>query len=57
MLGLANASDVGAAACACADPVVAGLVGDLLKSAPLEDLLAAARLVVSVQIAAYKPTA
>ena len=52
MLGAASAD---AAACACADPTVSGLVGDLMKSVPVADLLEAARLVVSVKIAAYKP--
>ena len=43
--------------CACSDPTVSSIVGELIKSVPLEDLLEAARLVVSVQIAAHKPTA
>jgi hypothetical protein len=52
MLG---ASDLASAACACADPTVSGLIGELVTSVPMEDLLAAARLVVSAQVAAYKP--
>jgi len=52
MLGI---SDLASASCACADPLAAGLVGDLLTSAPLPDLLRAAELVVSVQFAAHKP--
>lgn len=50
LLGVADLTT----ACTCADPVVNGIVGDLLKSAPPEDLLQAARLVVSAQFAAYK---
>lgn len=50
MLGV----DDPAAACACADPMVSGLVGELMKSVSVDDLMLAARLVVSVQIAAYK---
>jgi SAM-dependent methyltransferase len=55
MLGLTDLANPQALACACADPVVSGLVGDLMQSAPMEDLVAAAGLVASVQIAAYKP--
>lgn len=51
MLGL---SDPASAACACTDPILSSTLSELLKSAPLEDLLTAARLVVSVQIAAKK---
>ena len=43
-------------ACACSDPTVSRIVTELAKSVPLEDLMDAARLVVSVQVAAYKPT-
>ena len=43
-------------ACACSDPTVSSIVSELAKSVPLEDLMDAARLVVSVQVAAYKPT-
>jgi hypothetical protein len=35
---------------------VSSIVSELAKSVPLEDLMDAARLVVSVQVAAYKPT-
>jgi len=42
------------AACACSDPLVASVIPDLMKSVPLEDLLQAARLVVSVQISAHR---
>ncbi len=52
---LLGAGDVASAACACSDPTVSGLVGELIKSVPMPDLLEAARLVVSAQIAAYKP--
>jgi SAM-dependent methyltransferase len=52
MLG---ASDLTSGACACADPIVASIVPDLVKQVPIDDLLQAARLVVSVQIAARKP--
>jgi SAM-dependent methyltransferase len=41
--------------CACSDPTVSSIVGELVKSVPLEDLIEAAQLVVSVQIAAHKP--
>jgi len=51
MLGVGSPE---AAACACADPIVSELVGDLIKAVPIADLLEAARLVVSVQIAAHK---
>ncbi len=47
-------ADLASAACACADPTVSSVVGELVKSVPLEDLMQAAHLVVSVQIAAYK---
>jgi SAM-dependent methyltransferase len=47
-------SDIAQAACACADPTVSGLVSELVKSVPPADLMEAARLVVSVQFAAYK---
>lgn len=50
LLGLSDLSS----ACACADPVVSGIVAELLKSVPVEELLAAARLVVSAQFTAYK---
>jgi SAM-dependent methyltransferase len=52
MLGV---TDLAQAACACADPTVSNLVGELIKSVPAEDLMAAARLVVSAKFAAYKP--
>ncbi len=52
MLG---ASDLASAACACADPILSSVVGDLAKEVPVADLLEAARLVVSAQIAAHKP--
>jgi len=51
MLGV---TDVAQAACACADPTVSSLVGELVKSVPITDLMEAARLVVSAQFAAYK---
>ncbi len=54
MLGLGSPE---AMACACADPVAGELIGELVRTVPLPDLLAAARLVVSVQIAAWKPAA
>jgi arsenite methyltransferase len=41
--------------CACADPTISSIVGELTKTVPLQDLMEAARLVVSVQIAATKP--
>jgi arsenite methyltransferase len=53
LLGMAND---GANPCACSDPTVSSIVGELAKSVPLEDLVEAGRLVVSVQIAAHKPT-
>jgi SAM-dependent methyltransferase len=40
--------------CATADPVFGGIVSELMKSVAIEDLLAAAKLVVSVQVAATK---
>lgn len=43
--------------CACSDPTVSGIVSELTKTVPLEDLMEAARLVVSVQVAGYKPPA
>ena len=43
-------------ACAFSDPTVSSIVSELAKSVPLEDLMDAARLVVSVQVAAHKPT-
>ena len=43
--------------CACSDPTVSSIVGELVKSVPLEDLIEAGRLVVSVQIAAHKRAA
>ena len=43
------------AACACADPMASELIGDLIKTVPIPDLMEAAKLVVSVQIAAHKP--
>ncbi|HEY2388061.1 MAG TPA: methyltransferase domain-containing protein [Candidatus Binatia bacterium] len=46
--------DIAQAACACADPTVSDLVGELVKSVPVADLLEAARLVVSAQFAAHK---
>lgn len=52
MLGLGSPESM---ACACADPVASDLIGDLVKSVPIPDLLEAARLVVSVQIAGWKP--
>jgi arsenite methyltransferase len=56
MLGVADLDAGGsAAACACADPTIASLVGELAASVPVADLLQAARLVMSVQIAASKP--
>jgi arsenite methyltransferase len=47
---------VGRTECGCAltDPTASGIVGDLVKSVPPEDLLTAAELVVSVQLAARK---
>ena len=52
MLGVSGAES---AACTCSDPLVASIVPELVKSVPIEDLLQAARLVVSVQISAHKP--
>ena len=52
MLGLSNGTSP---ACACTDPLLSSALGDLTKSVPLEDLLTAARIVVSVQLAAHKP--
>lgn len=52
MLGLSGLST---GTCACTDPLLSSTVSELMKSAPLEDLLLAARLVVSVQVAARKP--
>jgi SAM-dependent methyltransferase len=49
-------ADLAQAACACADPTVSSLVSELVKSVPVEDLIAAARLVVSAKFAAYKPS-
>ena len=46
--------DLSQAACACADPTVSSLVGELIKSVPVEDLIEASRLVVSAKFAAYK---
>jgi arsenite methyltransferase len=46
-----------ASPCACADPTVSSIVGELTKTVPLHDLMEAARLVVSVQITATKPGA
>jgi SAM-dependent methyltransferase len=43
-----------APSCATADPVLGGLVTELLKSVSIEDMQAAAKLVVSVQVAATK---
>ena len=40
--------------CSCADPTVSSLVRELMTSIPVEDLLAAARLVVSAKFASYK---
>lgn len=51
MLGVA---DIAQAAGTCSDPTVSSLVGELVESVPVEDLLEAARLVVSVQFAAHK---
>ena len=50
LLGLSDLTS----ACTCADPVVSGIVGELLKSVPVDELLDAARLVVSAQFTAYK---
>jgi arsenite methyltransferase len=52
---LLGGGDLASAACACADPTVAGVVGDLVRAVPLPDLMEAARLVVSVQVTAHKP--
>jgi arsenite methyltransferase len=52
MLGV---TDLAQGACACADPTVSSLIGELVKSVPVEDLMEAARLVVSAKFAAYKP--
>lgn len=51
MLGVT--SPEGAAA-GCSDPMASEFIGDLIRSVPVPDLLEAARLVVSVQIAAHK---
>ena len=48
-------ADFAQGACACADPTVSSLVSELVKSVPIEALMAAARLVVSAKFAAYKP--
>jgi arsenite methyltransferase len=53
-VGLLGGEDIAQSACACADPTVSSLVSELVKSIPVEDLLAAARLVVSAKFAAYK---
>ena len=50
LLGLSDPTS----AYSCTDPLVKGIVGDLLKTASIDDLLSAARLVVSAQFAAYK---
>ena len=47
-------ADLTQTACTCADPTVSSLVSELVKSVPVEDLLAAAKLVVSAKFAAYK---
>jgi SAM-dependent methyltransferase len=52
---LLGVADLSAAACACADPTIAALLGDLPKTVPMADLLAAAQLVVSAQFSARKP--
>lgn len=52
MLG---ATDLPSAACACSDPVVSSVAGTLIEQIPVQDLLTAARLVVSVQVSARKP--
>jgi SAM-dependent methyltransferase len=52
---LLGVSDLCSAACASADPLVSSLVSDLMKTTPPEDLLAAAKLIVSAQFTAYKP--
>jgi hypothetical protein len=54
---LVGGADLTSAACACADPTVSTIVGELMKSVPMEDLVAAARLVVSAKFAAHKPGA
>ena len=51
LLGMMSGGD----ACSCSDPTVSSIVSELAKSVPPEDLVAAAQLVVSVQVAAYKP--
>ncbi len=51
---LLGVSDLASAAGARSDPVVQGLLGDLVKEVPFDDLMAAAGVVVSVQIAAHK---
>ena len=51
MLGV---TDIAQAGCACSDPTVSTVVGELLKSVPVADLMQAARLVVSAQFAAYR---
>jgi SAM-dependent methyltransferase len=47
-------ADLTQAACACADPTVSSLLGELIKSVPVEDLVEASRLVVSAKFAAHK---
>jgi SAM-dependent methyltransferase len=47
-------ADLTQTACACADPTVSSIVSELVKSVPVKDLLAAAKLVVSAKFAAYK---
>jgi SAM-dependent methyltransferase len=54
MLGAAGLSSP---ACACSDPIVSTVVGDLMKTVPLEELLAAAQRVVSAKFTARKPAA
>jgi SAM-dependent methyltransferase len=54
---LLGGADLTQAACACADPTASTILSELVKSVPMEDLLAAARLVVSAKFAAYKPAA
>ena len=46
---------VSSSTCACADPTVSSIVGELVRSVPIEDLRTAARLVVSAKFSASKP--
>jgi hypothetical protein len=49
-----NPFDAPSCACATSDPVLGETVKELLKTVSMEDLVAAAKLVVSVQVTATK---